>query len=148
MSTTSLPMDAGGLNVIPSLPPQIPVSTELQQTLALLLGLYQGQRIPVRISQSGVVRFGASPLADVFTVTGVGANYTYQADRKPVSEVLVMAHPDNASLIWVRTRDTATVDNAFPLNAGDMLGFAVDSLDDLHLLIVGAGEKAIIGYTL
>lgn len=148
MPTTNLPIDGGPVGVTPSLPSQITVSNELQQALALILGYWQGQRLPLRCSPSGVLRIADSPLVDVYQLTAGGATATFQGDVKPASTVLVLAHPDNAGRVWVRVRATATTTNAFPLAAGEGIAFSVCDLSDLNVMIATVGEKAIVGYTL
>ncbi|MBA7528716.1 hypothetical protein ES705_20904 [subsurface metagenome] len=60
---------------------------------------------------------------------------------------MVMGHPDNTGVIWARSKAVATVDNAWPLSAKEVMGFTVTNLNMLHLLIVTDAEKAIIAYT-
>jgi len=59
-----------------------------------------------------------------------------------------MGHPDNTGNICARSKVAATVTNAWPLASKEVMGFTVTNLNMLHLLIVVAGEKAIIAYTL
>ncbi|GAI97505.1 unnamed protein product [marine sediment metagenome] len=59
-----------------------------------------------------------------------------------------MGHPDNTGVVWARTKVAATVDNAWPLSANDVVGFTVTNLNMLHLLIKLDTEKAIIAYTM
>jgi hypothetical protein len=126
----------------------VELSENMQQTLALLTAFWRNQRVVLKASPSGVL-FTASPqLEDIFHVTGVGANDVYQGSNIQCSEVLVMGHPDNAGKIWARSKKVATVDNAWPLAAGDVMGFTITNLNMLHLLIVVDGDKVIVAYTL
>jgi len=124
------------------------ISDNIQQVLSTLTGFWKNKRVLLKASPSGILFTTGPQLEDIFHVTGSGVNDTYQGENIPCSEILVMAHPDNGSKIWLRKGVTATVDNAWPLNANDVMGLTITNLNMLHLLIVGDGEKAIIAYTL
>jgi len=148
MPTTQLPMGSDRLGIRPPLSSQIPVAEQLVQTLAQLLAHCNGERIVLKASPGGIL-FTASPsLSDVFHWTAAAPNAAKQGDNIVATEVLCMAHPDNTGKIWVRTKKVATVDNAFPLDKGDVIGFSVENMQDLHALIVTNGEKLIVGYSL
>lgn len=85
-------------------------------------------------------------IQDIEHFTGSGANDTQQGSNVVCTELLVMAHPDNGDKVWVRTGVVATVDNAWPLAAGEILSFNVDNLSELQMLIVVSGEKLIVAY--
>lgn len=89
--------------------------------------------------------FGAK-IQDVKHYTGSGANNTKQGSNDPCAEIMCMAHPDNTGRVWVRTGTTATVNNAWPLNAGEEINFNVANLDELRMLIETSGEKLIVAY--
>lgn len=126
----------------------ITLSDKVQQTLSILTGFWKNRRTLLKSSPSGIL-FTASPqLEDIIHVTGSGANDTYRGDNKPCTEVLVMGHPDNTGKIWVRTKEVATVNNAWPLDANDVMGFTITNLNMLHALIIADGEKIIIAYTM
>lgn len=91
-------------------------------------------------SRSGAV------MQDVVHYTGSGANDDVQGDDIECAELLVMAHPDNAGRVWVRTGEAATTSNAWPLDAGEIFSFNVENLSDLQMLIVTSGEKIIVAY--
>lgn len=148
MPTTQLPMASDRLGIRPPLPSQIPVAEQLVQTLAQIIGHYNGERVVLKASPGGIL-YNASPsLTDVFHWTAAAPNAAKQGDNIVATEVLCVAHPDNTGKVWVRTKKVATVDNAFPLDAGDVIGFSVENLQDLHALIVTNGEKLIVGYSL
>ena len=148
MAKATLPIASDQIGLHPPLPSQIPVSDELRQTLALLLGYAQGERIPLRASPSGIL-YAASPrLSDVFHWTATAPNDAKQGDNIVATEVLCQAHPDNTGRIWVRTRKDAATDNAFPLDKGDVIGFSVENLSELRALIVANGDTLIVGYSL
>jgi hypothetical protein len=85
-------------------------------------------------------------IQDILHYTGSGANDTQQGANIECSEVMCMGHPDNTDTIWVRTNTTATVSNAWPLAAGEVINFNVANLDELRMLIVVNGEKLIVAY--
>ena len=146
MPTTNLPMTEGPFGVVPSLPPSIPVTAEIQQAMALLLGYFQGQQVPIQASPVGALRTDSPPLKDVYHLTAAGANQNNQGSDIKASEVLCMAHPDNVGRVWVRTMAAATTANGFPLAAGEGIAFSLDNLNQLHSLIVTAADKLIVAY--
>ena len=148
MPTTQLPMGSERLGIRPPLASQIPVAEQVVQTLAQLLGHHQGNRIVLQASPSGILYVASPYLADVVHFTGVGANDTQQGNNVACTEVVCIGHPDNTGKVWVRTKQVATVNNAIPLDAGDIVGFSVENMSDLQMLIVVAGEKLIVGYSL
>lgn len=85
-------------------------------------------------------------IQDVLHFTGSGANDEQQGGNIVCTEVLVMGHPDNTGDVWIRTGDAATVNNAWPLAAGEVFSFNVDNLSELQMLIVVSGEKLIVAY--
>lgn len=148
MARIGNPMKCPELDLQPEPVGGIELSDNMQQTLALLTAFWRNQRVVLKASPSGVL-FTCSPqLEDILHVTGVGANDLYQGENVKCSEVMVMGHPNNTGLIWARSKQVATVDNAWPIAATDVVGFSITNLNMLHLLIVIDGEKAIIAYTL
>lgn len=146
MPTTSLPMDAGGLSVTPSLPPQVPVSAEMQQALALVLGLWHGQRIPLKTCHNGVMRVNDDTIFDIVHITAAAPNTPVAGTNLPVTSVLLKAHPDNVGRIWVRTRGTAATNNAWPLEAGEGINLSMDCYSQLSGLIVETGDTLIVAF--
>lgn len=147
MQTIQQPLTIPELDLKPESAGAIELTPDMQQTLALLAGFWRNTRVLLKASPSGVL-FTASPqIKGVVNVTGVGANYPYQGSNIPCSEVLVLAHPDNTGRIWVNPHAVAAADTGYPLDAGDPIGFGVTNLNMVHLLIVTAGEKAIIVYS-
>lgn len=141
-------MASDKLGIRPPLPSQIPVSDEVMQTIALLLGYCRGERIVLQASPAGIL-YAASPrLVDVFHWTAAAPNAAKQGDNIVCTEIICIGHPDNGSKVWVRTGKAATTANAIPLDAGDVVGFSVENLSDLHALIVANTERLIVGYSL
>lgn len=90
-------------------------------------------------------RSGAQ-LQDIPHFTGSGANDTQQGGSVACTEIWCMGHPSNTGKVWVRTGAVATVDNAWPLGAGEVFSFGVNNLSELQMLIVVSGEKLIVAY--
>ncbi len=130
----------------PSAP--LTLSDNIQQVLSTLCGFWKNKRTLLKSSPSGIL-FTASPqLEDIIHNTGSGANDTYQGGKQPCTEVIIMGHPDNTGKIWARTKEVATVNNAWPLDANDAISFTITNLNMLHILTVVDGEKAIIAYSM
>lgn len=148
MDVIGKPLRIPELDIKPEPTGGIQISKDMQQVLSTLTGFWRNKRLLLKASPSGIL-FTCSPqLEDIFHVTGSGANDTYQGDDIPCSEILIMGHPSNASKVWVRKGSEATVNNAWPLDANDVVNLSVINLNMLHLLIVADGEKAIIAYSM
>lgn len=87
-----------------------------------------------------------SNIQDILHFTGSGANDTQQGSDIEASEILCMGHPSNTKTVWVRANTTATVNDSWPLAAGETFQFFVDNLSELEMLIVVDGEKLIVAY--
>jgi len=147
MGNINKPMDIPELNIKPPIEGKVRLSEDMQQTLALLAGYGDNARKLLRASETGVLNVTSARIKDIKHYTGVGANDTQVGDNVPCTECLVMAHPDNTGKVWVRPDKTATVNNAWPLSVGEVVGFTLDNLKQLNMLIVVAGEKLIVAYT-
>lgn len=93
-----------------------------------------------------IIGRATSNLQDILHFTGSGANDTQSGSNIECSEILCMGHPDNTGKVWVRTNTTATVNDAWPLAAGETFQFFVDNLSELEMLVVIDGEKLIVAY--
>ncbi len=90
-------------------------------------------------------RSGAQ-LQDILHFTGSGANDAQQGSSVVCTEILCTGHPDNTGKVWVRTGAVATVNNSWPLAAGEVFSFGVNNLSELQMLVVVDGEKLIVAY--
>lgn len=90
-------------------------------------------------------RSGAQ-LQDIKHFTGSGANDTQSGDDVACTEIICMGHPSNTGKVWVRTNTPGTVNNAWPLGAGEVFNFGVNNLSEVQMLIVVNGEKLIVAY--
>jgi hypothetical protein len=148
MAKIGLPISDTALRLSPPVGTQPPVDDRIQQILALLLGYSRRERVPLSCSPNGILHTASPALTDVVHYTAVGPNEAQQGDNVACTEILCMAHPDNAGKIWVRTRKGALSTNAFPLDAGDVIGFSAENLADLHALTITTGDTLIVGYSL
>lgn len=147
MSDINKPMDIPELNLKPPIDGKVKLSEDMQQTLALLCGYINSKRVVLKASESGVLNTTSARIKDIVSFTGVGANDTQIGEDVPCTECLVMGHPDNTGKVWVRPDKEASVDNAWPLAAGDVVSLTMDNLKQLNMLIVVDGEKIIVAYT-
>jgi hypothetical protein len=135
------------LGLQPPIEKAVRLSEDMQQTLSLLCAYGIDERKVLRASESGVLNVTSARIKDMVHFTGSGANDEQTGDDISCTECLIMAHPDNVSKVWVRPSKVATVNNAWPLDANDVMSFALDNLKQLNMLIVGDGEKVIAAYT-
>lgn len=147
MLRIGVPMQVPELDLKPEPTGGIELSEDMQQVLASLTGFWLNKRVLLKASPSGIL-FASSPqLKGIKNVAATAPNFPYQGENIPCSEVVVIAHPDNANRIWVNVHAAAAADTGIPLDAGDPVGFGITNLNMLQLLIVANGEKAIIAYT-
>jgi len=140
------PLPVPELDLRPEQASPVRLSEDMQQVLALLTGYARNQRVLLQATPSGVL-FVASPrIEDIFHVTATSDNYTYQGVDKACSDVVIMGHPDNTGLIWARPDLPADSGNAYPLAKKEAVCFTLSNLNQLYLLIVTNGEKAIVVY--
>lgn len=135
------------LRLQPPIEKAVRLSEDMQQTFALLSAFGIDERKVLRASESGVLNVTDPRIKDIVHFTGSGANDTQAGDDIECTQCIVMGHPDNGGKIWVRPNLTATASNAWPLDAGDVMGFTLDNLKQLNMLFVVDGEKAIVAYT-
>lgn len=146
MSRVGVPLKVPELNLQPEQEGGIELSENMQQVLSLLTAFSKNRRIIVKASPVGALRTTSARIIDIEHFTGVGANDTQQGGDVPCSEAMCMGHPDNTGKVWVRSLATATVNNAWPLGAGESVNISVDNLRDLQMLIVVDTEKLIVAY--
>lgn len=135
------------LELRPEIKEMIKLSDDMQQTLAALAGYDGVSRRLLRCSNSGVFNVTSPRIKDIFHVVGQGANYDWHGFDIPATEVMIMAHPDNTGLVWVKNDEAATANNGWPLSKKEIIAVTIDNLSNLHLLIIVDGEKAIIAFT-
>ena len=147
MSIIGKAMRFVGLSLEPPIDKSVRLSEDMQQTLALICAYGVDGRKLLRASESGVLNTTSARIKDIVHYTGSGANDIQSGDDIPCTECLVLGHPDNTGKVWVRSSTTATINNAWPLAAGEVVNFTLDNLKQLKMLIVVDGEKVIVAYT-
>jgi len=147
MPDINKPMDIPELNLHPPITDKVRLSEDMQQTLALLVGYSDNKRKLLRASESGVLNVAEPQIKDIVHFTGSGANDEQVGSDTPCTEVMVMGHPDNTGIVWVRPGVTATTGNAWPLWAGDPVKFTLSNLNQLNMLMVDDGDIVIAAYT-
>jgi len=147
MSDILIPFGIEDLLLKPEMAGRIRLSDDMQQTLAAITGYDGVSRRLLRCSKSGVLRTSSPRIKDILHVTGSGANDEWQGTDVKATEVLVMGHPNNTGLIWIKNDEIATANNGWPLGSGDIMSITVDNLNNLHILIVVDAEKAIVAYS-
>lgn len=135
---------------LPTKPPLVGrprISEDLQQTVALLVGWDETTRRLVNISPTGVLYVASPRVKGILNALSVGTDYELQGDDISVSEVLVRAHPDNTSRIWINIGDTADDNKGYPLDANDWVSFSINNLHTLHFFSALPAQRAILIYT-
>lgn len=142
------PMGVPELDLKPEISGKVRLSEDMQQTLALLTALGVTGRKVMKCSESGILYTQSPRIKDIVHFTADGAGDTQTGDNVACSECLVMGHPDNSGLIWVRPYKTASADNAWPLSANDVVNLTIDNMNQLNMLIVVDTEQLIVAYTI
>lgn len=142
------PVKMPELQSIPESERGIELDAGMKQVLSVLAAYSQEKRVSLRASPGGVLFVSSSNVGDIFHVTATGANHLYQGGNVQCSEVMVMGHPDNGDVIWVRTKTQADTTNSWPLLLKEVVSFTIPNLNLLRIRIVANGEKAIVLYTL
>jgi len=140
-------MDVPELNLKPPIDGKVRLSEDMQQTLALLTAYCENKRVTLKASESGILNTTSAKIKDIVHYTRVGVTEEKMGDVVQCTECLVMGHPDNIGKVWVRPDKTATIDNAWPLSAGEVVGFTLDNLKQLNMFIAVDGETVIVAYT-
>jgi len=144
MPTIKKAMQIPELALKPPIEGAMRLSEDMQQTLALLCGYHVNQRVLLQATDTGILHTVGPRFFDVQHVTGSGANDHPDLPDIPCSEVLVLGHPDNTGMIWVRPGGTAAVDNAVPIAKSEGMTFSIHNTKSLSVLVVVDGETAIL----
>lgn len=147
MTSINKSMNVSELNIQPPLVGKARLSDDIQQTLALLTAFGSYKRKALRCSESGILNTASPRIKDIKHYTRAGATEEQTGHDIPCTEVMVMGHPSNGDLVWVRPHKTATVDNAWPLAKGEAVKFSIDNLNQLNMFIATDTERVIVAYT-
>lgn len=150
MPDINKPMDIPELNLQPPISGKVKLSEDMQQTLALLCAMGNSQRTLLRASESGVLLTGEPLIKDIGIIVGTDptppAKSVGRGSDIPCSMAMVMAHPDNTDIVWVRPYAAPTAEHKWPLQAWDVVKFTVDNLNRLHFVFDTNKEKVIVAY--
>lgn len=147
MAGNDSPVKMPELQTTPESERGVDLDAGMKQVLAVLAAYSQEKRVALKASPGGVLYVCSGELGDVFHVTATGNNHLYQGENVQCSEVMVMGHPDNGDVIWVRTKSQADVTNSWPLALKEVVSFSIPNLNQLRLRIIANTEIAIVAYT-
>jgi len=147
MSNINKPMDIPELNLKPPIDGKVRLSEDMQQTLALLCAYVNSKSVILKASESGVLNVTSARIKDIIHCVATVPNCSIVGPNVTCSEVLLMAHPDNTGLVWVRPDKPATANNAWPLAKSEVVNFSVDNLNQINALVIVDGETVIAAYT-
>lgn len=147
MPNIKKPMGVPELNLQPPITGSLRMSEDIQQTLALLLAYGDNQRVLVKATEKGVLNTVSPQIKDIVVFTATDPVFSWQGGDIPCTEIVVIAGLDNTGKVWVRPNSVASAANGWPLNKGEVFGFTVENLNQLHVTIETTAEIAIIAYT-
>ena len=147
MTNINKPMGISGLDPKPPINRQVRLSEDMQQTLAFLTAYGINERKVLKSSETGILSVASARIKDIKHYTYTAGKQNQVGDSVPCSEVMVMGHPDNTGLVWVRPDKTADADNAWPLSANDVVSFTVDNLEQLNMYFITLDDSVIVAYT-
>lgn len=147
MSEINKSMDVAELNIQPPIVGKTRLTDDMQQTLALLTAMGADRRRPIRCSESGVLNVVNPRIRDIegYSRTADGINAI--GTDTPCTECMMLGHPSNTGTVWVRPNKIATANNAWPLLKGEVVGFVLDNLSQLHIFFETAGDRLIVAHT-
>jgi len=147
MPDINKPMDVPELNLQPPITGKVRLSEDMQQTLAVLCAMGVSQRVLLKASELGVLNTASRQIKDIEVFTAGSTPDTWQGGNIPCTEIAVIAELDNADKVWIRPYKPASAANGWPLNKGEIFGFAINNLNQLHVTIETTGQIAVIAYT-
>ena len=147
MPPITKPLPFEDLETKPPLSGIIKLSDDMQQVLSLLSGYDGTERRLLTCTPTGTLSVASARVKGIANVLADQASYTWQGTDIKISEVLIKAHPDNNSRVWVNVDTAAAANTGYPLEAGDYVKFTINNLRNLHLFIAANTEKVIIIYT-
>ncbi|MBA7618127.1 hypothetical protein ES703_25448 [subsurface metagenome] len=147
MSEINKAMDVAELNIKPPIEGKTRLSEDMQQTLALLTAMGADKRRPIRCSESGILNVTDPRIKDIKHYIRTALKDPKAGDDISCTAVMAMGHPSNTDLIWVRPNGIAYASNSWPLAAGEVVGFTLDNLSQLKMLIAAENDRLIVAYT-
>lgn len=147
MSEINKPMHTPELNLTPPITGKVRLSDDMQQTLALLAGYYDSNRVILKATESGVLQVVQPVIKDITVFTAADPVFTWVGGDIPCTDVAVVAGLDNTGKVWVRPYSVASAANAWPLNKGEVFPFTISNLNQVHITIEVTAEIAVIAFT-
>lgn len=147
MGEVRTPFELVDLPTKPPLKSNPIISSDIQQTLATLVGYDGTARRILKSTPTGILQT-VNPLAQKFAnLLADEANYVWQGDDIKCSEIVVRAHPDNSGRVWVNVYAAAAADTGWPLDGNEHIVLTLTNLSHLHIKIIANGEKVNLFYT-
>jgi len=147
MPDINKPMDVPELNLQPPITGKVRLSEDMQQTLAVLCAMGVSQRVLLKASESGVLNTASRQIGDIVVITATSTPHTWQGSDIPCTEIAAIAGLSNGDRAWVRPYKPASSANAWPLDKGEIFGFGISNLNQLHVTIQTTDDIVIIAYT-
>jgi len=147
MPDINKPMDIPELNLQPPISGKVKLSEDMQQTLALLCAYVNNKRVTLKASETGMLLVAEPLIQDVVFVQSAAGTGLGQGDNLPCSSVIVMAHPNNSGRAWVRPYKVSDATHGWPLDAGDVVSFSVNNVNQIYLYTETPEQRIIVAYT-
>jgi len=138
------PFPVVGLPFKPEMTGRPKVDEKLIMTIATLMGWDGEARRLLNCGVGGSLQTIAPIAKAVVNVTGSGANDDITFSDEVTSEVMIMARAGNTGDVWINIGAAAAVDTGWPLDAGEIVIFSLNNMQELQARIVTDGDKLII----
>lgn len=147
MGNINKPMGVPELNLRPPITEKVRLSEDMQQTLALLCTMDNAKRVMLRASESGALYTMSPQIKDIVVFTATAEKKEFQGGNIPCTEIAAIAGLSNGDRAWIRPYSVASSANAWPLDKGEIFGFAISNLNQLHVTIQTADDIVVVAYT-
>lgn len=147
MPVINKPMDVPELNLQPPVTGKVKLSEDMQQTLALLSTYVNNKRVTLKASESGVLNTTSRQIKDIVVFLATSQTKEFQGDNIPCTEIVAIAGLSNGDRAWIRPYKVADSTNAWPLDKGEVFGFTINNLNQLHVTIQTADDIVVVAYT-
>lgn len=147
MGLNDSPVKMPEFNVIPESERGIELDAGMKQVLSLLTAYFREKRVVLRASEGGILYAASPQIKDVELVVAAAGPDTWQGANIACSEVAVGAVITNSCLVWVRPYKPNDATHGWLLGPGEVCGFSVNSLNQIHIKIEANGERACVAYT-
>ncbi|MBA7704992.1 hypothetical protein ES703_113816 [subsurface metagenome] len=142
-----IPFRIEDLLLKPEMAGRITLSDDMQQTLASLVGYDGVARRLLRSSRSGILYTASPRIHKIVHVARPSDPYVWTGSDIKTTEIMVMGHPSNTGLIWVKNDEAIVAADGWPLGSKEVLNLTLDNLINLNIFFATAGDVAIVAYT-